>query len=81
LYDRRRKTVERAIDLRESAEMHRELFRAIRSRNSEEARRLMEQHLLMAQAAQGMEDSMERKDGKGEVKVRGARVKKTLVVG
>ena len=81
LYDRRRKTVERAIDLRESAEMHREIFRAIRSRNPEEARRLMEQHLLMAQAAQGIEDSMERKDGKGEGKGRSARVKKTQVVG
>jgi GntR family transcriptional repressor for pyruvate dehydrogenase complex len=81
LYDRRRRTVERAIDLRESAEMHREMFRAIRSRNPEEARRLMEQHLLMAQAAQGMEDIMERKDGKGEVRARGARVKKAVVVG
>jgi len=78
LYDRRRKTVERAIDLRESAEMHRELFRAIRSRNQEEARRLMEQHLLMAQAAQGMEDSLGQKDGKGERKARGARVKKVV---
>jgi GntR family transcriptional repressor for pyruvate dehydrogenase complex len=72
LYEHRRTTVERAIDLRESAEMHREIFRAIRSRNPEESRRLMEQHLLMAQAAQGMEDSVGRKDGKG----RGARVKK-----
>jgi GntR family transcriptional repressor for pyruvate dehydrogenase complex len=78
LYDRRRKTVEHAIDLRESAEMHRELFRAIRSRNQEEARRLMEQHLLMAQAAQGMEDSLGQKDGKGERKARGARVKKVV---
>ena len=81
LYDRRRRTVEKAIDLRESAEMHRELFRAIRSRNPEEARRLMEQHLLMAQAAQGMEESVERKDGKGEGKARGARAKKALTVG
>jgi GntR family transcriptional repressor for pyruvate dehydrogenase complex len=81
LYDRRSRTVERAIDLRESAEMHRELFRAIRSRNREEARRLMEQHLLMAQAAQGMEDSIVRKDGKGEAKGRGVRAKKAVVVG
>jgi GntR family transcriptional repressor for pyruvate dehydrogenase complex len=66
LYENRRRTVERAIDLRESAEMHREVFRAIRSRNPEEARRLMEQHLLMAQTAQGMEDKMERKDGKNK---------------
>jgi hypothetical protein len=36
----------------------------------------MEQHLLMAQAAQGMEDSVGRKDGKS----RGARVKKAQPV-
>jgi GntR family transcriptional regulator, transcriptional repressor for pyruvate dehydrogenase complex len=76
LYENRRRTVERAIDLRESAEMHREVFRAIRSRNPGEARRLMEQHLLMAQTAQGMEDSIERRDGKGK----SARVKKAQPV-
>jgi GntR family transcriptional repressor for pyruvate dehydrogenase complex len=81
LYEHRRRTVERAIDLRESAEMHREIFRAIRSRNQDEARRMMEQHLLMAQAAQGKEDSMERRDGKTDVKGRVARVKKTQLVG
>src|SRR5215469_3270941 len=61
MYDKRRKTVERAIDLRESAEMHREIYRAIRTRNPEEARKLMENHLRMAQAAQGMEQPTERK--------------------
>jgi len=55
LYDSRRKTVERSTDLRESAEMHREIYRAIRDRNSKEAHNLMEQHLRMAQSAQGME--------------------------
>jgi GntR family transcriptional repressor for pyruvate dehydrogenase complex len=55
MYDKRRKTVERAIDLRESAEMHREIYRSIRSRKTADARRLMEQHLRMAQIAQGME--------------------------
>jgi GntR family transcriptional repressor for pyruvate dehydrogenase complex len=60
--------------------MHRELFRAIRSRNPDEARRLMQQHLLMAQAAQGMEDSIERKDGKAEGKSRGGRPKKVQPV-
>ena len=80
LYEHRRRTVEHAIDLRESAEMHREVFRAIRSRNPEEARRLMEQHLLMAQAAQGMEDSVDRKDGKADGKPRSARPKKAQPV-
>jgi GntR family transcriptional regulator, transcriptional repressor for pyruvate dehydrogenase complex len=61
LYDKRRKTVERATDLRESAEMHREIYRAIRARIPLDARRLMEQHLRMAENAQGMERSTDRK--------------------
>jgi GntR family transcriptional regulator, transcriptional repressor for pyruvate dehydrogenase complex len=61
LYDKRRKTVERSTDLRESAEMHREIYRAIRSHKPLEARKLMDQHLRMAQAAQGMERPTERK--------------------
>jgi GntR family transcriptional regulator, transcriptional repressor for pyruvate dehydrogenase complex len=55
MYDKRRKTVERATDLRESAEMHRKIYRAIRGRKPLEARQMMEQHLQMAQAAQGAE--------------------------
>jgi GntR family transcriptional repressor for pyruvate dehydrogenase complex len=55
LYDDRRKTVERARDLRESAEIHREIYRAIRAGKSAEARKLMEQHLRMAETAQGKE--------------------------
>jgi DNA-binding FadR family transcriptional regulator len=50
MYEARRKTV---IDMRESAEMHRQIFRAIRAREPVDARRLMEQHLQLAQAAQG----------------------------
>lgn len=61
MYDKRRKTVERATDLRESAEMHREIYRAIRGRKPAEARRLMDQHLQMAQAAQGLERPAEKR--------------------
>ncbi len=61
LYDRRRKTVERSTDLRESAEMHREIYRAIKAHKSAEARRLMEEHLRAAKEAQGMERPPERK--------------------
>jgi GntR family transcriptional regulator, transcriptional repressor for pyruvate dehydrogenase complex len=61
LYDKRRKTVERSTDRRESAEMHREIYRAIRARKPMEARKLMDQHLRMAQAAQGMERPAERR--------------------
>ena len=55
MYDQRRKTVEHATDLRESAEMHREIYRAIRARKPVDARKLMEQHLRLAQTAQGLE--------------------------
>ncbi|WP_420238944.1 FadR/GntR family transcriptional regulator [Telmatobacter bradus] len=61
LYDKRRKTVERAIDIRESAEMHREIYRAIRGHKPLEARKLMEEHLRMAQESQGMEKPQERR--------------------
>lgn len=61
LYEKRRKTVERSIDMRESAEMHREIYRAIRTRKPQEASKLMEEHLRMAQASQGMERPPDRK--------------------
>src|SRR5580704_7280486 len=61
LYDSRRKTVERSINMRESAEMHREIYRAIRARRPQEARKLMEEHLRMAQTSQGMERPPDRK--------------------
>jgi GntR family transcriptional repressor for pyruvate dehydrogenase complex len=61
MYDRRRRTVEHATDLRESAEMHREIFRAIRARKPLDARRLMEEHLRLAQLAQGVQHPSDRK--------------------
>ena len=72
LYDKRRKTVERSTDLRESAEMHRKIYRAVRAHDPSEARRLMEQHLRMAQAAQGTERPMDRKTAKVPAKLKGA---------
>jgi GntR family transcriptional regulator, transcriptional repressor for pyruvate dehydrogenase complex len=68
LYDTRRKTVERSTDMRESAEMHRRIYRAIKARNAKEAQSLIEQHLRMAQTAQGLERPAERRGsaaGKG----------------
>jgi GntR family transcriptional repressor for pyruvate dehydrogenase complex len=61
IYDKRSRTVERSTDLRESAEMHRMLFRAIRGRDAIEARKLMEQHLCMAQIAESLEQPTTRK--------------------
>ncbi len=68
LYESRRKTVEHSTDLRESSEIHRELYRAIRARKADEARNLMEQHLRLAQTAQGMEKPSGRKTSSGKGK-------------
>jgi len=68
IYDYRRKTVEHSTDLRESAEMHREIFRAIRAHNAADASRLMEQHLRMAQDAQMLEKPTERKPSSARAK-------------
>jgi GntR family transcriptional repressor for pyruvate dehydrogenase complex len=55
LYEYRSKTVINAQDLKESAEMHREIYRAIRSHNPAQARVTMEQHLNLARIAQASE--------------------------
>lgn len=68
LYEKRHRTVERSRDLRESAEMHREIYRAIRTRNPLEARKAMEQHLRLAETAQDLERSAAMQNG--AVKVR-----------
>src|SRR5436309_7746698 len=51
MYDRRRATIGRAHDFKESVEMHRRIYRAIRSRRPEEACAAMQQHLVLAQRA------------------------------
>jgi GntR family transcriptional regulator, transcriptional repressor for pyruvate dehydrogenase complex len=60
LLDMRRKTVHRSRDLKESAEMHRRIYRTIRERNMEEARNAMRDHLMSAQKAQESEEEEER---------------------
>ena len=55
LYDARRVTVDNAADLKESAEMHREIYRDIRSKNGPMAKQAMEQHLNAARMAQAAE--------------------------
>ncbi|MEO6804683.1 MAG: FadR/GntR family transcriptional regulator [Edaphobacter sp.] len=52
LYDYRSKTIVNAGDLKESAEMHREIYRAIRSHNPTQARVAMEKHLNLARIGQ-----------------------------
>lgn len=56
LYDDRRKTVELSRNLRDSADTHREIYRAIRAKNSTEARKVMERHLELAKTAQDSEE-------------------------
>jgi GntR family transcriptional regulator, transcriptional repressor for pyruvate dehydrogenase complex len=57
LFDVRRKTVKRAKDLKESAEMHRAIYREIRKRDAEAASEAMRDHLMLAQRAQASEGS------------------------
>lgn len=52
LYDERRKTAELSRNLRDSADTHREIYRAIRSKDSVAARKVMERHLMLAKSAQ-----------------------------
>jgi GntR family transcriptional repressor for pyruvate dehydrogenase complex len=55
VYDRRRLTIERAQDLKESAEMHRRIYAAIRDKDTGLARREMEYHLDTARLSQLLE--------------------------
>src|SRR5215212_2250549 len=57
LFDVRRKTVKRARDLKESAEMHRHIYRSIREHNPEGASNAMRDHLMLAQKAQEEEEA------------------------
>jgi GntR family transcriptional regulator, transcriptional repressor for pyruvate dehydrogenase complex len=66
VYDRRRLTIERAQDLKESAEMHRRIYTAILQRNADQARREMEYHLDTArlnQLLEGEEPTLPRESG------------------
>lgn len=55
-YERRRETVERARDIRESADMHRRIYMAIRHRDSGAAREAMDRHLQLSFDAQSVEE-------------------------
>ncbi|HKP71064.1 MAG TPA: FadR/GntR family transcriptional regulator [Pyrinomonadaceae bacterium] len=55
LFDYRSKTVKRATDLKDSAEQHHSIYRAIREHDPEQARQAMRQHLLETQKAQRLE--------------------------
>jgi GntR family transcriptional regulator, transcriptional repressor for pyruvate dehydrogenase complex len=65
LFEARSKTVHRALDLKDSAEQHHSIYRALREKNSEAARFAMREHLLKTQEAQRLE---ERRNGAGRKK-------------
>ena len=54
-YEQRRRTANRARDLRQTAEMHRQIYQAIRSRDRARAEAMMCEHLLSAEHAQDLE--------------------------
>jgi GntR family transcriptional repressor for pyruvate dehydrogenase complex len=56
-YERRRITAERAVDrdLRDAADAHRHIYQAVRAKDVERARRLMNDHLLRARSYQAKE--------------------------
>lgn len=56
LFDARSKTVHRALDLKQSAEQHHNIYRAMRERNPESARQAMHDHLIETQKAQRLEE-------------------------
>jgi GntR family transcriptional repressor for pyruvate dehydrogenase complex len=54
-FEQRRVTIERARNLRESADAHRKIYQAIRARDLEGARAAMDEHVRLAQLAQSTE--------------------------
>lgn len=56
LYDHRSKTVKRAKDLKQSAEQHHNIYRAMRERDPEAASKAMHDHLTETQKAQALEE-------------------------
>jgi DNA-binding FadR family transcriptional regulator len=57
LYERRRETIGRAHDFTESLKKHQQIYRAIRARRPEKARRAMKEHLVLAHEAYRAEEA------------------------
>ncbi|MFN0109448.1 MAG: FadR/GntR family transcriptional regulator [Blastocatellia bacterium] len=56
MYDRRRETIGRAHDFKESAESHQKIYRAIRDHKTDEALSAMHEHLTLAHDAYRSEE-------------------------
>ena len=72
-YEQRRKTAGRARDLRESAEMHRTIYNALRIRDVERAREMMNEHLAIAQERQSAEEASMGDEAPGRLTIRRSR--------
>jgi GntR family transcriptional repressor for pyruvate dehydrogenase complex len=59
VYEQRRANVARAHDLKESAEMHRRIYQAIRDKDPQRARAEMSRHLELTRQAQAAEEMSE----------------------
>jgi GntR family transcriptional repressor for pyruvate dehydrogenase complex len=60
LYERRRTTIERAHDFNEALEMHRKIYKAIRSHQPDAAREAMREHIVRAQRAFALEEKQQK---------------------
>lgn len=69
LYQRRRGTIERAHDFNEALELHREIYRALRSHKPEEARKKMREHIVRAQKAFAVEEKQQQEKQKQKDRV------------
>lgn len=59
MYEHRQTTIGRAHDFRQSLDMHERIYRAIRLRNPQQARKAMNEHLDLAQQAYATEEAIE----------------------
>src|SRR5262245_38329630 len=62
LYERRRNTIERAHDFNEALDLHRQIYRAIRSRKPDDAREAMRDHIVRAQRAFTLEEKQPQRE-------------------
>ncbi len=79
LFETRSKTVHRALDLKESAVMHQQIYRAIRDRSPEAARNAMREHLLHTKKAQDAEAKINELEN-GKITRGDGAAKKTRVI-
>lgn len=68
LFDTRSKTVKRAKDLKDSAEQHHNIYRAMREHDPNAARQAMHDHLIKTQEAQRLEEQEDAREKRESAK-------------